>query len=29
LVLVFTNTKYKPSLCCLELIFVGSPIHPI
>jgi hypothetical protein len=28
LVLVFTNTHYKPSLCCLELIFAGSPIHP-
>jgi hypothetical protein len=28
LVLVFTNTYYKPCLCCLELIFSGSPIHP-
>jgi hypothetical protein len=24
-----TNTYYKPSLSCLELIFVGSPIHPL
>jgi hypothetical protein len=23
-----TNTYYKPSLSCLELIFAGSPIHP-
>jgi hypothetical protein len=29
LVLVFTSTHYKPSLCCLELIFTGSPIHPL
>jgi hypothetical protein len=29
LVLVFTNTHYKPSLCCLELIFAGSLIHPL
>jgi hypothetical protein len=28
LVLVLTNTHYKPSLCCLEFIFAGSPIHP-
>ena len=28
LVLAFTNTCYKPSLSCLELIIVGSPIHP-
>jgi hypothetical protein len=28
LVLVFTNTRYKPTLCCLELIFTESPIHP-
>jgi hypothetical protein len=28
LVLAFNNTNYKPSLCCLELIFAGSPIHP-
>jgi hypothetical protein len=28
LVLAFTNTHYKPNLCCLELIFTGSPIHP-
>jgi hypothetical protein len=24
-----TNTYYKPSLSCLELIFAGSPIHPL
>jgi hypothetical protein len=29
LVIVFTNTHYKPSLCCLELIFAGSLIHPL
>jgi hypothetical protein len=29
LVLAFTNIHYKPSLCCLELFFVGSPIHPL
>jgi hypothetical protein len=29
LVLVFTNTHHKPSLSCLELIFAGSPIHPL
>jgi hypothetical protein len=23
-----TNIYYKPSLCCLELIFTRSPIHP-
>jgi hypothetical protein len=23
-----TNVYYKPSLCCLDLIFIGSPIHP-
>jgi hypothetical protein len=23
-----TNTYYKPSSSCLELIFAGSPIHP-
>jgi hypothetical protein len=23
-----TNTYYKPILSCLELIFVGPPIHP-
>jgi hypothetical protein len=28
LVLAFTNTHYKPDLCCLELIFAESPIHP-
>jgi hypothetical protein len=28
LVLLLTNTHYKPSLCCLELIFAGSLIHP-
>jgi hypothetical protein len=28
LVLVLTITYYKPSLCCLELIIAGSPIHP-
>jgi hypothetical protein len=28
LVLAFTNTHYKPSLCCLELFFVGSTFHP-
>jgi hypothetical protein len=29
LVLAFTNTHYKPNLCCLELIFAESPIHPL
>jgi hypothetical protein len=24
-----TNIHYKPSLSCLELIFAGSPIHPL
>jgi hypothetical protein len=24
-----TNIHYKPNLSCLELIFVGSPIHPL
>jgi hypothetical protein len=24
-----TNIYYKPSLCCLDLIFTGSPIHPL
>jgi hypothetical protein len=28
LVLASTNICYKPSLSCLELIIVGSPIHP-
>jgi hypothetical protein len=23
-----TNIYYKQSLCCLDLIFTGSPIHP-
>jgi hypothetical protein len=23
-----TNIYYKPSLCCLDFIFTGSPIHP-
>jgi hypothetical protein len=23
-----THIYYKPSLCCLDLIFTGSPIHP-
>jgi hypothetical protein len=27
LVLAFTNTRCKPSLSCLELIFAESPIH--
>jgi hypothetical protein len=27
--LAFTNTHYKPIMCCLELIFPGSPIHPL
>jgi hypothetical protein len=27
--LASTNTFNKPSLSCLELIFAGSPIHPL
>jgi hypothetical protein len=27
LVLAFISTHYKPNLCCLELIFIGSLIH--
>jgi hypothetical protein len=29
LVFVFADINHKQSLSCLELIFVGSPIHPL